>query len=257
MSTVSVYEWLSNEDKTRSKRRIDGGGRKPPHNAIDDLVVEWIRQLREAKQRVTRKMVMMEAKRLHASRPDGDARFKASAGWLRRFMVTYKITMRRRTTLAQCVPSDLADKVTSYITRIRRLRMTYNYSARCMAAMDETGLQLDMPGSTTLETQGTRSVGIKTTGHEKDRFTVVLGARADGSKMQPLIIFKGKRKDKSLQNFTGVVIEMQDNAWMTEELTLRWLRVLWGGVAAARERRMLAWDDFRSQDRACEGLCRA
>ena len=144
---------------------------------------------------------MMEAKRLHASRPDGDARFKASAGWPRRFMVRYKITMRRRTTLAQRVPSDLADKVTSYITRIRRLRMTYNYSARCMAAMDETGLQ-DMPGSTTLETQGTRSVGIKTTGHEKDRFNVVLGARADVSKMQPLIIFKGKRKDKSLQNFT-------------------------------------------------------
>ena len=39
-----VPEWLSNEDKIlaapRSKRRINGGGRKPPHNAIDDLVVE-------------------------------------------------------------------------------------------------------------------------------------------------------------------------------------------------------------------------
>ena len=84
--------------------------------------------------------------------------------------------------------------------------------------MDETGLWLDMPGRTTLNERGARTVAIKTTGHEKDRFTVVLAARADGSKMHPMVIFRGKRKDKSLQKLTGVVIEMQENAWMTEEL---------------------------------------
>jgi hypothetical protein len=43
---------------------------------------------------------------------------------------------------------------------------------------------------------------------------------------------------------TGVVIEIQDNAWMTEELTPRQLQRLWGGIAATRERRMLVWHDF-------------
>lgn len=38
---------------------------------------------------------------------------------------------------------------------------------------------------------------------------------------------------------------MQENAWMTEELILRGLQMLWGGVAASRERRLLVWDDFR------------
>ena len=64
----------------------------------------------------------------------------------------------------------------------------------------------------------------------------VLAARVDGSKLHPLVIFKGKRKDKSLEKMTGVVIEMQENAWMTEELTLKWLRMLWGGVISSRER---------------------
>ena len=132
--------------------------------------------------------------------------------------------------------------------------MRNNYRAKDIAAMDETELQLDMPGRTTLEEQGSRTVAIKTTGHE-DRFTVVLGARADGTKLQPMVIFKGKRKDRSLENITGVVVEMQENVWMTEELTLRWLRMLWGGTAATRDRRLLIWDVFRAHTTDCVKVC--
>jgi hypothetical protein len=32
-----------------------------------------------------------------------------------------------------------------------------------------------------LEERGAKTVSVKITGHEKDRFTVVLGARADGN----------------------------------------------------------------------------
>ena len=98
------------------------------------------------------------------------------------------------------------------------MRSVHNYSARNMAAMDETGLWLDMHGKTTLNERGARTVAVRTTGQDKDRFTCVLAARADGSKLHPLVMFKGKRKDKSLEKMTGVVIEMQENAWMTEEL---------------------------------------
>ena len=39
---------------------------------------------------------------------------------------------------------------------------------------------VDMPGNTSLEARGHRTVAVKCTGHEKDRFTIVLRARADG-----------------------------------------------------------------------------
>ena len=96
-----VREWLTTEDTPRDRRRHDGGGCRPQNRAIDNLVLEWIRQRREDKQRVTRKMVMNEARRLHVSHPGVDPEFAASSGWLRRFMVRNNIIMRRRTTLAQ------------------------------------------------------------------------------------------------------------------------------------------------------------
>ena len=114
--------------------------------------------------------------------------------------------------------------------------------------MDETGLCLDI----TLDEQGARMVAIKTTGYEKDRFTVVLGARADGYKMHPMVIFKGKRKDKALGKLTGVVIEMQDNGWMTEVAANDL------GRCGSNTRAMNASVGHfpSSQDRPCETLCR-
>jgi hypothetical protein len=37
---------------------------------------------------------------------------------------------------------------------------------------------------------------------------------------------------------------MQENAWMTEELVLLRLTMLWGGIATTRRRQLLVWDDF-------------
>ena len=61
-----------------------------------------------------------------------------------------------------------------------------------------------------------------------------------------MIIFKGKRKDRALDRIMGVIIQMQENAWMDEELIPRWLMIVWGGLAATRQRRMWVWDDFKA-----------
>ena len=58
---------------------------------------------------------------------------------------------------------------------------------------------------------GNKSVPIKTTGHEKSRVTVVLAAKANGSKLPPFIVFKGKRVDKGLQKVIGVVCAYSAN----------------------------------------------
>jgi hypothetical protein len=130
------------------------------------------------------------------------------------------------------LPDQLGSKIASYIKQIRHFQNLHKYRAMNIAAMDKTDLWLDMSGNTTLQEKGARTVAIKTTGHDRDRFTCILGARANGFKLPPLIVFKGKRKDKSLQNVTGIVVEMQENAWMSEELTWKWLRILWGGATA-------------------------
>lgn len=88
-----------------------------------------------------------------------------------------------------------------------------------------------MPGNSTLEEVGTctRTIGIKTT-HDKARFTVVLGARADGSKIHRMVIFKGKRgqdignANQSSGADTGACMDVgRPNLAMADHVVGNWL----------------------------------
>ena len=58
--------------------------------------------------------------------------------------------------------------------------------------MDETACWMDMPFDTTVATTGSRSIPLKTSSHEKNNFTVILTAKADGTKLRPFTVFKLK-----------------------------------------------------------------
>ena len=133
--------------------------------SIEDLLVEYIRNKRSDKLRVTREMLELEAIRLH--RADGKEELKASEGWMYRFMQRNKMGLRRKTTVSQRLPRDLVPKITSYIMTVWQKRWNYNYDLPFIGAMDETALWLDMPAATTLDFRGERSIPIKTSGHEK------------------------------------------------------------------------------------------
>ena len=109
--------------------------------------------------------------------------------------------------------------------------------------MDETPLWLDMPGDTTVSRIGERSVSIRTTGHDKGRFTVILAPMADGRKLKPFIVFKGVRPIATLAKVPGVVVSYSRNGWMNEELTVKWVDSVWGRLSFCR--RLLVWDAFR------------
>ena len=100
-----------------------------------------------------------------------------------------------------------------------------------------------MPGSTTIARSGERSVPVRTTGHDKNRFTVVLSAMADGRKLKPYVVFKGKRQIPELQKVPGVVVALSSNGWMHEELTKDWARRSWGKLNFGR--RLLVWDAYK------------
>ena len=51
-----------------------------------------------------------------------------------------------------------------------------------MGNMAKTVVYLDMPGESTLPPTGKRTVLVQTTGHNKDKVTVILAALGDGTK---------------------------------------------------------------------------
>ena len=88
--------------------------------------------------------------------------------------------------------------------------------------MDETLVSFDLPSNTTIDELGTRTVSIRTTGHERTNFTVVLTCMADGTKLPPLIIFKLKKIPKG--NFSsGVIVRANPTGWMNENEMLYWI----------------------------------
>ena len=112
--------------------------------------------------------------------------------------------------------------------------------------MDETPCWMDIPSDTTIHFSGARSVSVKTTGHEKNHFTVVLTAKADGTKIKPFVVFKGKgtRLLKALTTIPGLVVRFSDNGWMNDSLTIEYLRTIIGAFAFGNKR-LTVWDAYK------------
>ena len=149
---------------------------------MEDTLLQWICDMRGRNLRVSCKMIKLKAKTL------GNPSFKASNGWLRLFMKRKGLSLRHRKTVSQHTPIDVVPKIVSYIGHLRSLQRDQNFSHTNIYAMDETACWMDMPGNSTFHTSGSRTVSLKTTGHEKDHFTVALSAKADGTKLKPFVV---------------------------------------------------------------------
>ena len=104
-----------------------------------------------------------------------------------------QISFRKATHIAQKSEELLGHKMYSLLTYVTRLRKVRHYSMAEICNMDETPIWLYMSGTYTLQEQGSKTVSLQTTGHEKSRVTVMLAALADGTKLPPMVLFKGVR----------------------------------------------------------------
>jgi hypothetical protein len=186
-----IREWRQKktvlEKLPGKKRRLEEGGRKAALPDMEEELIGWLEGCRAKNFRVTRKSLQRHATVLASTQGIVLSKlffnFKASRGWLERFMKRHGFSLCRRTTVSQRLPKDLVLKVTAFIMGTRRL--SNQYALGSMGNMNETPLWLDMPGETTVPHTGVRSVPVRTTGHEKNQFTVVLSAMADGRKLKP------------------------------------------------------------------------
>ena len=174
----------------------------------------------------------------------GNSTFKASSGWLQKWMKRFNVTQRAKTSVAQSLPADLSDKVVSFQKFIIRMHNIREYPLSAIGNMDETPVFFDLPGNTTLNTVGEKSILLKTTGHEKDRITVALAAMANGKKLPPFVILKGVRPPKKEDVPSSIRVYMTSNGWMNEQASEYWVRNIWKNAFDGRK--LLVWDAFRA-----------
>ena len=92
-------------------------------------------------------------------------------------------SIRTRTKIAQKLPKEFAEKITSFQRYIIRLRLRAEYALDCIGNMDETPVTMDMVGNSTVDKVGKKTILLKTTGHEKCRYTIALACIVDGQKL--------------------------------------------------------------------------
>ena len=71
-----------------------------------------------------------------------------------------------------------------------RLSIKCKFPPSSIIAIDETSVSNDMVSNTTVHKEGAKSVCLKTTGHEKYMISVCLAAKADGTKLEPFVVFR-------------------------------------------------------------------
>ena len=163
--------------------------------------------------------------------PDSSDKFTASNGWLNRFLNRNDIRFRAVTSLGQKLPPDSKDlslHLLDYVDKEFRQSSGYRADSR-IYNMDEMPIYFDSPNKKTYEFKGKDSVIVKTTGHEKTRFTLVLCASNDGQKVMPAIIFGGlkkvpKPKKNEKQFMHGIHIMVAKKASMDEPTMIDWVR---------------------------------
>ncbi|KAK0141223.1 Pogo transposable element with KRAB domain [Merluccius polli] len=174
---------------------------------------------------ITRAVIQLKA--LEIARELNITGFKASLGWCRRMMRRNGLALRRRTSLAQHLPSDFGEKLLSFQRFVINLRKKHSYPLDQIGNADQTPVYFDMPTSVTVNRKGEKSMLVKSTGNEKSRVTVMLTCLADGSKLPPYVILKHKTVPKHPMP-AGIIVRAQEKGWMETELVVDWLKVVWG-----------------------------
>lgn len=249
VSEACVRRWrkqkeaLSGSNKQRKAFRGPARGRFPE---IEEELTAFVNLLRSKANPVTAEILQIKARELARAKNVPHASFKASRGWIQRFMRRQNFSLRRRTTIAQRLPADYEDKLVKFQQHVIKLRQEKNYMFGQIGNADETPVYFDMPSASTIAAKGSKSVPIRSCGYEKSRVTVMLCITADGRKLPPYVILKRKTIPK--EDFPkNVIVRAQENGWMTEDLTIDWLKTVWMRRPGAlfKQPSMLVLDAFK------------
>ena len=222
---------------TKSRR-----GAKWPN--IEKRMRDYIDDRRARGIGVSRVQIRLEA--LKVARELKITDFKSSEGWCSRFMKRNEYCLRAPTNIAQKLPAHYVEKITSFQRFVIKERTQINYDLQHIGNMDETPVYMDMLPGKTVNKKGQKSIIMKSTGHEKNRYTVVLTVMADGTKLKPFIIFKRAKVPSKLTFPAGVIIHCNEKGWMDEIATKIWVEKVWQRrpMGLFKPPSLLVWDKF-------------
>lgn len=141
----------------------------------------------------------------------------------------FRFGIRAGTHVAQTNPEECIQLASDFMQSIRP-RLIAQPEQRLILNMDQTPVFFSMHPRTTLNRIGDRTVNIRASSSSTLRITVAFTITAAGTKLKPMVIFKGKTSGRIAREFgryvQGPVYACQDNAWMDEKMMLMWIETV-------------------------------
>ena len=170
---------------------------------------------------------------------------------IQRWCEREKIVQRRVTHVAQNTLYNVTYLI-DFVSYINSQIVTSKYPLSAVVSLDETNLCFDPCNlSNTLADKGDRTIRIKTSG-ASSRCTVILAVAMDGTKLPPLIVFKGKpgarvaKEFGPLSDYPGrCEYTVQLSAWVDEVVFLTWIKKVWEVYSERMDRSYILMDEFR------------
>ena len=85
------------------------------------------------------------------------------------------------------MPIEYESKIVSFHKYVLDARKKNRFEISQIGNMDEVPLTFDVPSNKTVDVKGAKIITVKTSGHDKTHYTVVLSCCADGTKLPPIL----------------------------------------------------------------------
>jgi transposase-like protein len=187
LNAPMIGRWIKQRDKwekENKKSKHIGSGRKAYYPKAEEKLYNWIIEQRKKGLAVNYTSIKLQMYKIlkeptiQVLYPMGEHEFQGTLSWIHLFMKRFDLSLRKRTKISQKLPEDLEEKIEEFRRFIIRLRTQYNFELNSIFNMDETPVWFDMAGNITVNNKGDKTVHIRTTGNDKNRFTVVLTCSA-------------------------------------------------------------------------------
>jgi len=228
------------------RKRVNkkGQGRKISYpQELEEKILAWILEKREQDYvPVSTQLIRLKALSLIKNYNE---HFKASDGWVRKFMKRNKLVLRVHTHISQSLPKDLENKIKQFHEEISKIHDNSAYPLQYVCNMDETPVYLDLVPNKVVDKRGKKTIQVRTTSSEKNRVTATLCCTAAGKMLPPFVVFKSKtmRPLKKVNVPAGVHATTQVKAWMDEERMLQWIQEVWSPYVSGNPA-LLVMDTF-------------
>ena len=238
-STVSGWvqredEYLSSTGKN-NKCRLNPGGRKPDSVDYEEIINEFIKEVRSNDIAITASEVI--AKAIELMPEFKNKSYNALHLWFKRFRIRHSYSIRKITKIAQSMPIYFLEDLRNYLYQAIKDNIEFNLeqNASLIGNVDETPLSLEPITNTTLEKIGEKTIKIRSFGKMKQRISCILCVLSNGKRLPPMLVFKGvpdgtleKRLNKlpEVKN-NRIYIACQKNSWVDASTFINWLNRIW------------------------------